>query len=324
MTRAPAASTQEATGRLIDEWFPCAEVDTAVGTPAGSGLSEKALFTWFASRPIAQARAAVLTTLLADDPEARSDIKSAILTGDPASMERVKHRVATQYPQKPPVVLDVFSGRGIIPLEATRCGATAIGADLSPVATLGGRLLADYPLRDWSNSPALPYHPAENADREEYERSDAALFELTQDVAEPRLLRDVRLVLAEVQRRVSSELSDYYPRILRTMALFRGGICGPFTSPATGASAGSRSSGRSYSGTPTCGRGILDSISSSSNRVMTCELPSVKECQGSPQPSPHRRARRGSRRAVRSVIAGTNTALTLSKPRDSPETTEIN
>ena len=55
--------------RLIDHWFPCAAVDESVGTPAGSGRSEKALFTWFASRPIAQARAAVLTTLLPDDDD---------------------------------------------------------------------------------------------------------------------------------------------------------------------------------------------------------------------------------------------------------------
>ena len=35
--------------RMIDQWFPCSSVDAAVGTPAGSGRSEKALFTWFAS-----------------------------------------------------------------------------------------------------------------------------------------------------------------------------------------------------------------------------------------------------------------------------------
>ena len=41
----------DAENRLIDHWFPCAAVDETVGTPAGSGRSEKALFTWFASRP---------------------------------------------------------------------------------------------------------------------------------------------------------------------------------------------------------------------------------------------------------------------------------
>ena len=51
----------------------------------------------------------------------------------------------------------MFSGRAIIPLEAARAGASAIGIDLSPVATLAGRLLADYPMRDWSSEPPLPF-----------------------------------------------------------------------------------------------------------------------------------------------------------------------
>ena len=90
--RRPDKSTGSATpvtdqrlrnSRLIDTWFPCPEVDTAVTTPAGSGRSEKALFTWFASRPIAQARAAVLCSLLTDTHEASSDVRKAI-RGDKA------------------------------------------------------------------------------------------------------------------------------------------------------------------------------------------------------------------------------------------------
>ena len=61
------------------------------------------------------------------------------------------------YDGKAPVVLDMFSGRAIIPLEAARAGASSIGIDLSPVATLAGRLLADYPARDWSSEPPLPF-----------------------------------------------------------------------------------------------------------------------------------------------------------------------
>src|SRR5438270_36904 len=53
--------------RLIERWFPVAAVDEACGTTAGSGQSEKAIFTWFASRPIAQARAAVLCSLRVAD-----------------------------------------------------------------------------------------------------------------------------------------------------------------------------------------------------------------------------------------------------------------
>ena len=54
--------------KIIDAWFPCAAVDEACGNPAGSGKNEKAIFTWFASRPIAQARAATATALLGDQP----------------------------------------------------------------------------------------------------------------------------------------------------------------------------------------------------------------------------------------------------------------
>jgi putative DNA methylase len=64
--------------RLIDQWFPCAAVDEACGNPAGSGRNEKAIFPWFASRPIAQARAAVACALLGDDPATRQSIEEAV------------------------------------------------------------------------------------------------------------------------------------------------------------------------------------------------------------------------------------------------------
>ncbi len=185
--------------RMIDQWFPCAEVDVAVGTPAGSGRSEKALFTWFASRPIAQARAAILTTLLPDLHDLRVDVRAAIKSGDEGALSRLRAAIATQYPAGRPVVLDIFSGRGIIPLEAARVNAVAVGTDLSPVATLGGRLLGDFPLRDWSAEPPLPFSAAANGHRNR-------LF----DQPEPRLLADVRTVTREVGRRVADAVADYY------------------------------------------------------------------------------------------------------------------
>ncbi|SEC33695.1 DUF1156 domain-containing protein [Streptomyces sp. PAN_FS17] len=185
--------------RLIDRWFPCASVDAAVGTPTGSGLSEKALFTWFASRPIAQARAAVLTALLPDQAMHHGDVQKAIVSGAADAQQRLRKVIAAQYPAGRPVVLDMFSGRGIIPLEAARLGVTAVGTDLSPVATLAGRLLADYPLRDWSAEPDLPFKQPP---------ADEALF----DEGVPRLLRDARLIMAEVGSRVAEAVSPLYPR----------------------------------------------------------------------------------------------------------------
>ncbi len=191
------------TSRLIDTWFPCPEVDAAVKKPEGSGLSEKALFTWFASRPIAQARAAVLTTLLPDSEQTRQEIRTAVLHDDRVSHDRLRKRIRAQYPDKAPVVLDLFSGRGIIPLEAARAGATAVGTDLSPVATLAGRLLADYPLRNWDNEPPLPFGGSTEGQRE--------MLDFDAPCDAPRLVRDVEAVVHEIQRRVAREMAPYYP-----------------------------------------------------------------------------------------------------------------
>jgi adenine-specific DNA methylase len=209
-------SIEAESSRLIDSWFPCPEVDDAVATPAGSGRSEKALFTWFASRPIAQARAAVLCSLLTDSAENREDVRIAVRTGDRGAMARLRARVLDQFHGRPPVVLDMFSGRGIIPLEASRAGATSIGTDLSPVATLAGRLLGDYPLKDWSQMPAIPFCTAGEAERTVDDGPDVegtrspTLFDAKASV-EPRLLQDVRCVLEEVGRRVASEVAPLYP-----------------------------------------------------------------------------------------------------------------
>ena len=50
--------------RMIERWFPCAEVSKASGSGWGHGKVEKTLFPWFAARPPAQAKAAVVCSLL--------------------------------------------------------------------------------------------------------------------------------------------------------------------------------------------------------------------------------------------------------------------
>lgn len=187
--------------RLIDRWFPVAAVDRACGTPAGSGRVEKALFIWFASRPIAQARAAALTSLLPDDASLKPSIETAIIDGDREAMMKLAEHVLTNYGGVPPVVLDMFSGRGIIPLEAARAGAKAVGIDLSPVATLAGRLLADYPSREWSAEPPLPFGD---------EGEGPIAFR--EEAGVGRLVQDIGVMLAEVGARVARRVEAYYPR----------------------------------------------------------------------------------------------------------------
>lgn len=202
--------------RKIDRWFPIAAVDEAVGNPAGSGRSEKALTTWFAARPIAQARAATLTALLPDaNGETQRLIDIAVRGYDKAAKDgdvpvsqsidfddavgRLAKLIAERHPDGPPVVLDPFSGRGILPLEAARFGARAIGIDLAPLAVLASRLLADYAYQDWSGEPDLP--------AEWYPEADGMLSD-----DRPKLVRDAEAFLHEVGRRLEVKAEPYYPR----------------------------------------------------------------------------------------------------------------
>jgi putative DNA methylase len=184
---------------MIERWFPCAEVSEASASGWGSGKSEKALFTWFAARPLAQAKAAVLTSLLPwpDDEAEQVRLQNLVreaMTGRDAAHTDLLVELAKTYPDGASI-LDPFSGRGMIPLEAARLGATAYGIDYSPVATLAGQLLADYPLRDWSNEPHLPF-----GDHSTLDTGD-------------RLLDDVRRILDEIGVRYADQMADAYPMV---------------------------------------------------------------------------------------------------------------
>lgn len=195
--------------RMIDRWFPVAAVDEACGTPAGSGKNEKSIFTWFASRPIAQARAAVLGSVLPDEDHLHDLVNKAILTGSQESLEEL-HTEALR--SGTTTVLDCFSGRGIIPLEASRLGLKSMGIDLSPVATLAGRLLADWPLRDWSHEPLIPFEVRPEGSEEGEDDAGVLPMEVQPGSSESRLLADLRIVFAEIQSRVADRVEPWYPR----------------------------------------------------------------------------------------------------------------
>lgn len=185
--------------RMIERWFPCTEVSEASKSGWGSGKSEKALFTWFAARPLAQAKAAVITSLLPWPDDEREQtrlqnlVREAMQERDAKSAE-LRAEITKAYPGGASL-LDVFSGRAMIPLEAARLGMEAHGVDYSPVATLAGALLADYPLRDWSEEPLLPFPSTEGG------------------LGMSRLLEDTAAVLAEIGRRYEKAAADLYPAV---------------------------------------------------------------------------------------------------------------
>ena len=189
------------TTRMIERWFPCAEVSEYSASGWGTGFAEKSLFTWFASRPLAQAKAAVLCSLLPwpDDEDEQVRLKNLVrdaMQGYDAQNEELRAELAKHYPNGAKMC-DPFSGRGMIPLEAARLGVQAWGIDYSPVATLAGKLLADYPLRDWNNERDLPF--------------DGYQQHKTEHFTEPKLLLDVRFALNLVGERYEAEMGEFYP-----------------------------------------------------------------------------------------------------------------
>jgi putative DNA methylase len=186
--------------RMIERWFPCTEVSQASGTGWGSGRKERRLFTWFAARPTAQAKAAVLTSLLpwpddADEQKRLQDLVRLAMRNRNSGQAQVLAELRRLYPNGA-TVLDPFSGRGLIPLEAARLDQKSIGIDYSPVADIGGHLLADFPFRDWSAEPEIPFDMVPP--------SDARLVG-------GRLLEDVTNILTEVDRRLYREMQAFYP-----------------------------------------------------------------------------------------------------------------
>jgi len=196
--------------RMIERWFPCAEVSEASMAGWGSGNVEASLWVWFAKRPTVQAKAAVLTSLLpwpddeADQRALREAVRSLLTANTPAARralsraggpaERVRQALQAAYPDGARV-LDPFSGRAMIPLEAGRLGLHAEGIDYSPFATLGGSLLAEIPFQDWSNESAIPFDALGQG-----------------QVTDDRLERDVETFFAEVGRRYTSSMAEFYPK----------------------------------------------------------------------------------------------------------------
>jgi adenine-specific DNA methylase len=187
---------------MIERWFPCKEVSENSEAGWGSGNSEASLFTWFARRPLAQAKAAVLTSLLPwpDDPAEQKNlqdlVRSAFADAD-AKHDDLIAELNRWFPSGASM-LDPFCGRAMIPLEAARIGVRAWGIDYSFVASVAGQLLADFPLRDWSDEPPVPFSN---------DRAQGVL-----DV-QPRLLGDAVSTIEEVSDRFEKAMTAYYPKV---------------------------------------------------------------------------------------------------------------
>ncbi len=195
--------------RLIERWFPCKEVSENSTAGWGSGNTERALFTWFAARPTAQAKAAVICSLLPwPEEEAEQkrlqDLVKLAMSGRFAAWDELRTEILAANPAGASV-LDPFSGRGMIPLEAARLGLESHAIEYAPVAVLASHLLTDYPFRDWTNEPELPF--TANA-----EAAHVLDFKHSETPAD-RYQRDVETVLSQVGRRHGKSMAEFYPAV---------------------------------------------------------------------------------------------------------------
>jgi putative DNA methylase len=186
---------------MIERWFPGAEVSANSDSGWGSGNQEIGLFPWFAKRPTAQAKAAVICSLLPwpDDPAEQDRLQELVrsaMTGRYAAWDALRAEIGREGADRRGV-LDPFSGRGMIPLEAARLGVVAHAIDYSPVAVLGSTLLTDYPFRNWDEEPPLPFTTPSDQ-----------LYD-----GRPRLLKDVEAVFATIGGRWALALQDFYPPV---------------------------------------------------------------------------------------------------------------
>jgi putative DNA methylase len=187
--------------RMIERWFPSAEVSANSDKGWGSGNAEISLFMWFAKRPTVQAKAAMICSLLPwpDDESEQARLQTlvrAALTGRYAEWRALQSEIIALHPDGP-TTLDPFSGRGMIPLEAARLGISAEAIDYSPMAVLASHLLTEAPFVDWSKEPALPF--AKQQDQFATAHTD-------------RLLRDLETLFDEIQRRHAETMRDFYPQ----------------------------------------------------------------------------------------------------------------
>lgn len=186
--------------RMIERWFPCAQVSDNSSRGWGSGNSEISLFTWFAKRPTSQAKAAMLCSLLPwpDTPHEQQRLQDLVVSafdGRYAAWTELRAEIERNYDGSLET-LDPFSGRGMIPLEGARLGVHTEAIDYSPVAVLATHLLVEAPFMTWNDEPELPFgEPSATLDTG----------------GNGRLLNDIERVFAEVQRRHAETMAPFYP-----------------------------------------------------------------------------------------------------------------
>ena len=217
------------TKKLIEETFPLRE--TSIDAVHEKNVRHghiSTLHIWPARRPLAAARAALITALL-DDPgndaereflkekiggkvvvnpkNGREETEGGILHWGREKSDDVawfREKIRAQYGGAPKV-LDMFAGGGAIPLEAMRLGCDVTAIDYNPVAWFLLKCTLDYPHRLAGKKWPLP-----TAEESETPLSpESRLIDV--ETGEGDLAAHVRWWGRWVLERARKDLEEYYP-----------------------------------------------------------------------------------------------------------------
>ena len=130
--------------RLIEDYLPLDVLNAIASKEMSHPKHPVALVHyWPARRPNTASRAAIYATLVPapSTDEEREEAASfvarlAAFKPDPEVINEARDRILKQHGGTASKVLDLFAGRGVIPLEAARLGCEAHSIDYSPVAHL--------------------------------------------------------------------------------------------------------------------------------------------------------------------------------------------
>jgi len=168
---------------LIEDWLPAAAIGVECIRERSTGQQppDKRFHVWWARRPLAASRAAVLASVLPNDfprdvferlmgfygsanrvtnaeqllvdaratgikienPHGPRAFRATISAKDAAAAREA----AAEIWGRPPTVLDPMAGGGSIPLESARLGFTTLANEYNPVACSVLEATLDYPFR---------------------------------------------------------------------------------------------------------------------------------------------------------------------------------
>ena len=193
--------------KVIEHWFPMKRVAERCQKGWGSASSSiTRIAPWFAFRPPALCRAAILCSLIEwpDTIEEQKNIKTVIKNAL-AEDRNAGIAEARKYVEGKSLV-DPFTGRGTIPHEASYLGIESWGMDYSPVAALIARLVAHDTARDWSEEPHIEW-PGTNP------RDDAnqTLLDAPADAAS-KFITDMRNMFQWIDNELDVRLDEFYPK----------------------------------------------------------------------------------------------------------------